>query len=653
MDKTMINAKTLIIFIFSIVIFLLIVYTSIASPKQTLLPVNTWSEICSNTTGNYLSSQFQPPLGILTTASDWQNNTNGCSWYLQQTAFGQTPLQNIIPTGKVRVFFEARCFGVTEESGCIANIQTGSYVKKVDSSEDTRFWNLSLDDTWQQFELTMYPDYDPISQVQLFFSIYEVSLNYVSVQIDNIVIARDLPTPTIEPTATNTLTPTPTITPTEGIDCEWVDTVAETFALDNYVGETNDGFSSVTDPSYALGAPNGSNAQLTAYNAFSNFGICAFYNLSNIVSGTITMTTVHTNGTYVWEGIMYHPQQDKMTNLRMSDSDWTNMPGLGKLTWENTTPFDAEIGTIGFCAMNISAMYPYDSAYLDSSTLIVTGKVCNPIPTPTPSPTPTITPTPTTPCYDYPFFFDMNDFGIVYGNFMEGIGVQSVPDCINADCIRVYRSSLPVKDIESVTFTYANSTTKALQIQTAYTNFYSNTVSNALTNTITLNSHDDQHIITHMDTMSSSTVLKKITICGTGIPPTATPLPTPIMPTITTTVVGTPTPIPSDTPIPYNTPTYVPIPTLPATPIQFMTPIPTPLIITDSLISDFYYHFEKLTPTCYVLVPAIPGTSFVGITICFDYYSLRLIFWGIEIPVYYIFAAIGIFIVWRVFIWTV
>jgi hypothetical protein len=84
-----------------------------------------------------------------------------------------------------------------------------------------------------------------------------------------------------------------------------------------------------------------------------------------------------------------------------------------------------------------------------------------------------------------------------------------------------------------------------------------------------------------------------------------------------------------------------------------MTPLPTPPVITDSLITDFYYSLDKSGTTCYVLIPAIPNTNFIGITICIDYYNLRLIVWGIEIPVYYIFAAIGIFIVWRVFIWTV
>lgn len=326
----------------------------------------------------------------------------------------------------------------------------------------------------------------------------------------------------------------------------------------------------------------------------------------------------------------------------------------------------------------------------------IIGKDHEPTPTPTytPSNTPTIsatatisaTSTPASQCYNFNFITSSEGFvigprydgvGLNKGTYVLGSGWRSAAGGCCGQGLEFLTLDENWTDVYRVVVNFditVGGGHAGLYVSNNGILQYSNdSVAYGLGKTWTLNnltaskiqiltySYTSQHHATSMQIcgrrLGGPTPTPTITITPTPtITPTATitptetitPTPTPTLPPTAFIPTTTPTPTPTQPPTftPYPTPTW-PAPGTPA-------PIPTPQACAnpDDFYCTFNYSMVQKPTECYWIVPPVQYISFAGFQLCFQYYALRVILFGLDLPTWLIIAAISCFIVWKIFIQT-
>lgn len=652
-----------------IVIFSLCLFTMLCSaivsvyamPQKQILALNSWYPICSNTNGNVLA-MFVPDVSsmqVLHKGEDRNLVPIGCSWRLWAFETGETPAVQMsgYNTGAVLQFDIRTIISQLNTVKFYVNI-----VYKVrDQNETSQSFSLDANSEWNTTRIQL--SYNNIEYVKVFFMSYNNPAVYYD--LDNIAIS-EFSTSTNTPTTyyTPTITPTMTATPTPScINVEYK------FESDNENFTSSIQSSSGYYPSKIFS--NGG-VYLSEHHSSFPFNGSQWYG-AEIDNGLILYPGSYNYEQYGFAIPSENPNGYFRTWLK---EDAPGQPTYWELLWSRQTnnynPPAIGSFSVGYTGTLYIEFTDYDCAEScgrnEQSPLLRAGRLdnlriwqngCSGTPTPTGTATNTATPTPTaTPdqqctTYDYSLS-DYSDKGkIVYGDWFKGIGIQSVNSCASSngkECIRTFVNPIPYKDITNVSFIFTNHTTKTMQLQSTNISLISSTVSNAYTNTFELNSQDDGYFISHITALDPISILRKEIICGRGTPTTPTPTqpPTAVLPP---TLTGTPTPTLNKPP----TATYFPTP--PATATRTPTPIGTPNLVTPMptptiapINTDFYYSLQKSTTTCYWLLPSSDYIGFAGISVCFDWYELRLVAFGVEVPVYWLFAVISILLVFRIFI---
>jgi len=438
--------------------------------------------------------------------------------------------------------------------------------------------------------------------------------------IDNMIIrSEDVSTPT--PTPTETTTPTPTVTPSQ--DCIG----GKAYLKEMYFNDTPS--YPPVHPEYSYYLPDGLYGQYRgAADQWKHF----LFNTSAILSGTMNITnTWIVGGAYDYDA-KCNPNPD----AAWDNPDWENCGGN----------YTGRVGSWGlWCKGNPASAYwcQIDAIEFDC---VLEG---------TPEPTPTAV-------YDEcPYIYNQN--------FEEGdTGWETSGVITFTDSLAILSSGAYIQQthgfphtnytsIISVTYVTSSTLSSAVESDIKYIPVIEPGIVTA-THSITTGMSQVYRVSnTGPDEVSLDMVCLAV---GTYEPqptpsPTMTPTPT-TTPTETATPLPTLTPYPTYTIYPTNTPIYFPTPT--STPARTGTPtptgtpiiIPTPMPTPEQINEDFYYSFSIVATSCYELLPRVDLISFPGVEICFDWYELRIIAFGIEFPVYWLFAAISIFFVYRIFI---
>lgn len=644
-------------------------YTVSAKPNNQLTPVNDWYKICSDLDGSTLAN-FTPSINnrtVLHRAPDANDNPVGCSWQFWNYEQAETPIQYIYNSNSgVRIQLQAMSYLMPRIGEPTSPLEMTIVFKPQDDIEQSLTYIIQTDNDYKSFSVEL--DYTNIQYVKLFFNISVLSNPLPNfARLDDIIISPLLP-PTRTPSPTNSPTITPTViittTPTPG-PCNCIRIKANN-TYTNYLHINYDG---PTFPS--------TYGHIMLGNEFNTFFGGAFCNSNTSIGTWYTNDGIYnvTSDTGCSGSYGYYLDLEVTSPSTQTYTLFSHGPKYSQITCkENGTVYAQSFWSsyslpYGHTCNDIAYNVQSSNSYWISSIQITCPDTCPSMPTPTPTLTPTPTPTPI-PFYCKDYDFRLSDYGYypIYGTWLNGAGFSAMSQCQteNPYCLRIFTNTLPVRDIYSIKFDYNISTTKFVQVDTA--NTFQFTYVNSPTNvtTITLDSQYDNFIIAHTGQMTQSVLLITMTICGRYSPTvnidTPTPTPTPTNPiTVTRQPTRTPTPTATETatrtPMPGSaTPTYLPTGTptpsktpIPGTPTK--TPIPgTPMPTPPPIGNDFYYNLTKISTGCYWLLPAVDIIGFPGIEICFDWYELRLIMFGIDIPVYWLFAVISVLLVFRIFV---